>query len=195
MVVRFLFICSLSTGHSLYSVLARGATLTTLSVYSYYSVKYWCGGAALLAKLGFCGRDCAGFGKCAAWFHDVGFSELYNGHEEVSINLVNEFLKKEDYSSEEIKEVSQCIEAPKMPQNPETELAKVLCDADLFHVGHPISFIESNCFVKSGEMNSASTIQKWSGINSILNSYKITCTNPIMEELLWQRDKKPIFKK
>ena len=66
MVVRFGFGSSLSKGHSLYSVLARGATLENFSVYSYYSVKYWCGGAALLAKLWFCGRDCAGFGKCAA---------------------------------------------------------------------------------------------------------------------------------
>ncbi len=67
MVVRFLFICSLSTSHSLYCVLARGATLPNLSSYSYHTVKYWCGGAALLAKLWTCGRDCAGFGKCAAW--------------------------------------------------------------------------------------------------------------------------------
>ena len=56
-----------ATGHSIYTVLARRATLTTLSVYSYYSVKYWCGGAALLAKLWFCWSACAGFGKCAAW--------------------------------------------------------------------------------------------------------------------------------
>ena len=71
MIVSLLFICSLSTGHSIYSVLAGGATLENLSVYSYYSVQYWCGGAALLAKLWFCGWDCAGFGKCAAW---VGFT-------------------------------------------------------------------------------------------------------------------------
>jgi uncharacterized protein YfaT (DUF1175 family) len=67
MVVRGVFDSPLSVGHSLYSVLARGATLENVSVYSYYSVKYWCVGAALLAKLWSCGRDCAGFGKCAAW--------------------------------------------------------------------------------------------------------------------------------
>jgi hypothetical protein len=71
MVVRVVFDSDLSMGHSLYSVLARGATLQNISVYSYYSVKYWCGGAALLAKLWSCGRVCAGFGKCAAW---VGYT-------------------------------------------------------------------------------------------------------------------------
>lgn len=44
-----------------------GATKPNLSVCSYQSVKYWCGGAALMPKLGFCGWDCAGFGMCAAW--------------------------------------------------------------------------------------------------------------------------------
>ncbi len=67
MIVRLLFICSLSLGHSLYSVLAGGATLENLSVYSYYSVQYWCVGAALLAKRWLCGWICRGFGKCAAW--------------------------------------------------------------------------------------------------------------------------------
>ena len=59
-------ISSLSQKLGCETVLARGATLENVSVYSCYSVKYWCGGAALLAKLWSCGRDCAGFGKCAA---------------------------------------------------------------------------------------------------------------------------------
>jgi predicted metal-dependent HD superfamily phosphohydrolase len=87
----------------------------------------------------------------AAWFHDVGFSELYNGHEEVSIKLANEFLNKEGYSSDEIKEVSKCIEATKMPQHPETELAKVLCDADLFHISTPNFFYRKQLLRKEWE--------------------------------------------
>jgi len=53
--------------HSIYSLLAWGATLENLSVYSYQSDQYWCGGAALLAKLWFSGWDFAGFDMCAAW--------------------------------------------------------------------------------------------------------------------------------
>ncbi len=48
-------------------VLARGATLENVSVYSYYSVKYWCGGAALPAKLGILRGWVCGFAGCAAW--------------------------------------------------------------------------------------------------------------------------------
>jgi hypothetical protein len=71
MVVRLLFICSLSPKLCCETVRARGATLENLLVYSCESVQYWCGGAALLAKLWSCGSTCAGFGKCAAW---VGLS-------------------------------------------------------------------------------------------------------------------------
>lgn len=41
--------------------------MENLMVYSYYSVQYWCVGAALLAKPWLCGWICRGFGKCAAW--------------------------------------------------------------------------------------------------------------------------------
>ena len=39
---------------------SAGATLENLSFYNYRSVQYWHGAAALLAKLWFCGLDCAG---------------------------------------------------------------------------------------------------------------------------------------
>ena len=45
---------------------ARRATKLNLSVWSYYSVKYWWVGAALMPKLRFCGWIWAGFGMCAA---------------------------------------------------------------------------------------------------------------------------------
>ena len=69
--------------HSIYSVLAGGATVPNLSIYSFYSLQYWWAGAALLAKLWVCGLECAGFGKCAAWvgltfgLNDLPFALFY----------------------------------------------------------------------------------------------------------------------
>ena len=57
--------------------------MSTLSIYSFYSLRYWCGGAALLAKLWVCVSACAGFGKCAAWvgltfgLNDLPFTPFY----------------------------------------------------------------------------------------------------------------------
>jgi len=67
MIVRLLFVFSLSPKLGCETVLARGATLENLLVYSYKSVQYWCGGAALLAKALDCVVGGVAFGKCAAW--------------------------------------------------------------------------------------------------------------------------------
>lgn len=88
----------------------------------------------------------------AAWFHDTGFCKVYNGHEEVSIRLAKAFLEKQGYATEQIQLVMECIRATKMPQNPETKLAQVLCDADLFHVSTPDFFYRKQLLRKEWEM-------------------------------------------
>lgn len=79
----------------------------------------------------------ADFIAIAACFHDTGFSETYEGHEEVSKRLAEQYLTKTNSSKEEIEVVLSCIDATKMPQNPHNMYAEVLCDADLFHLGKP----------------------------------------------------------
>lgn len=71
----------------------------------------------------------------AACFHDTGFSETYEGHEEVSIRLAEQYLAKANCKKHEIHTVSSCIAATKMPQDPTDRNAEILCDADLFHLG------------------------------------------------------------
>ncbi len=72
----------------------------------------------------------------AAWFHDTGFSTCYNGHEESSQKIATDFLVKEGFSQIDINSVCNCIEATKMPQNPTTVIAEILCDADIFHISN-----------------------------------------------------------
>ncbi len=72
--------------------------------------------------------------ETAAWFHDTGFSNCYKGHEDSSQKIATAFLSKEGMSKRDIKTICSCIEATKMPQNPQSDLAKILCDADLFHI-------------------------------------------------------------
>jgi len=76
----------------------------------------------------------------AAWFHDVGFSKVYYGHEEVSMQFAKVYLENIQYESHEIEIVLSCINATKMPQQPESLYEKILCDADMFHVGTPHFF-------------------------------------------------------
>ncbi|MEM1320014.1 MAG: Pycsar system effector family protein [Bacteroidota bacterium] len=71
----------------------------------------------------------------AAWFHDIGYDKGALNHEERSCRYAQEYLSNYDISEEEMEIIMGCIMATKMPHNPSTILQKVLCDADLSHLG------------------------------------------------------------
>ncbi|WP_341214587.1 HD domain-containing protein [uncultured Wocania sp.] len=73
----------------------------------------------------------------AAWFHDTGFSVTYEGHEDESKRIAIKFLSDLNMDKRLIEQISDYIEATKMPQHPTTELAEILCDADVFHISTP----------------------------------------------------------
>jgi predicted metal-dependent HD superfamily phosphohydrolase len=72
--------------------------------------------------------------QTAAWFHDCGYAICYKGHEEESKRIAKEFL--ENYGCEKvfIEKVLQCIESTKFPQHPVSDIEKIICDADMFHL-------------------------------------------------------------
>ncbi len=71
----------------------------------------------------------------AALFHDAGFLQTYNNHEEASCNIARLYLPPFDYSDNEIEEICKLMMVTKLPQRPATNLEKILCDADLFYLG------------------------------------------------------------
>ncbi|MEY4903617.1 MAG: hypothetical protein RLZZ292_1432 [Bacteroidota bacterium] len=73
--------------------------------------------------------------QIAAWFHDMGYSQGADGHEARSSDYAGHFLTQQHYEEGKIKQVQECILATKMPHNPKTILQKILCDADMSHLG------------------------------------------------------------
>lgn len=71
----------------------------------------------------------------AAWFHDTGFIERVNNHEDVSIEIATKFLEEKNYKTENIELIKGCINATRYPQSPANILEEILCDADLYHLG------------------------------------------------------------
>jgi predicted metal-dependent HD superfamily phosphohydrolase len=72
----------------------------------------------------------------AAWFHDTGYTGGDSkDHETLSIRLATNFLNEYKASDELKNKVIGCINATRMPQNPTNDLEKMICDADLFHLG------------------------------------------------------------
>ncbi|MFT4761828.1 MAG: putative metal-dependent HD superfamily phosphohydrolase [Saprospiraceae bacterium] len=71
----------------------------------------------------------------AALFHDTGFIEVYEGHEEKSQAIAVEYLKKQQYPQEDIETVTRLIAVTELKKAPADLLEKVICDADMAHIG------------------------------------------------------------
>jgi uncharacterized membrane-anchored protein YitT (DUF2179 family)/predicted metal-dependent HD superfamily phosphohydrolase len=73
--------------------------------------------------------------KTAALFHDAGFLQLYDGHEEISCQLATSLLPQFDYTDDNIRKICRLIKATQIPQHPLDKKAEILCDADLYYLG------------------------------------------------------------
>ncbi len=75
--------------------------------------------------------------QMATWFHDTGYSQGPESHEERSCNNADRFLRGK-LSDANLEIVLGCIRATKVPQQPSTALEQIICDADLSHLGMDI---------------------------------------------------------
>jgi len=71
----------------------------------------------------------------AAAFHDSGFLVAYENHEENGCKLIEKYAPKFKMDQTEVELLKDLIMSTKIPQSPETQLEKILCDADLFYLG------------------------------------------------------------
>lgn len=74
----------------------------------------------------------------AAWFHDTGYVDTYQGHETRSVEIATEFLQQAKYPPAHIRRVANCILATQPGSNPDTILEKILADADISNIGKNI---------------------------------------------------------
>jgi predicted metal-dependent HD superfamily phosphohydrolase len=79
----------------------------------------------------------------AAWFHDTGYIEGPEGHEQRSVDRAREFMIDNGCSSGMIEEVASAIFSTKLPQTPRSEVEEILCDADVSHAGREDFFEKS----------------------------------------------------
>ncbi|GAB3901377.1 hypothetical protein GCM10028803_25940 [Larkinella knui] len=70
----------------------------------------------------------------AAWLHDVGYARSCQHHEATGAEMARPFLEELPLGPERVQAVVDSILATKMPQDPHSKIAEVLCDADLFHL-------------------------------------------------------------
>ncbi|WP_424493709.1 Pycsar system effector family protein [Salinimicrobium sp. GXAS 041] len=70
----------------------------------------------------------------AAWLHDIGYTLTYDGHEDESKKMAEEFLKENAADEELIREVLRLIDATKPSHEPVDLSEKIIRDADTSHL-------------------------------------------------------------
>lgn len=70
----------------------------------------------------------------AAWLHDIGYLNGDKDHELAAASKAKDLLASWGTSYKKIMEVTEAIKATKMPQQPDSLISKVVCDADLYHL-------------------------------------------------------------
>jgi predicted metal-dependent HD superfamily phosphohydrolase len=73
--------------------------------------------------------------QIAAWFHDIGYIDKCEGHEEISAEYAEKFLAEHDFDDVQIEKITSLIRVTHFPHVPKNELEEIICDADLQHLG------------------------------------------------------------
>lgn len=71
----------------------------------------------------------------ASWFHDVGYIDKWDQHEQRGAEQAAAFLAERGVDQATNDAVKGCILATKMPQSPVGLLQQIVCDSDLYHLG------------------------------------------------------------
>lgn len=71
----------------------------------------------------------------AALFHDTGFVNKYDGHEEEGAKIAEDLLGNEKYPQENISEIKKLILSTKKEVKPSDKLEEIMHDADIAHIG------------------------------------------------------------
>lgn len=89
----------------------------------------------------------------ACWFHDLGLLQSPENHEERSAKIAEDFLRKHAVGEEKIGNVKACILATRITQQPDTLLEKIVCDADISHLGKDNYFKKNTLLRQEFELN------------------------------------------
>lgn len=127
--------------------------------------------------------------QLATWFHDTGYAQGPESHEERSTNQAEAFLQGK-ISDKELESVLGCIRATKVPQQPSNLLEQIICDADLDYLGrNDFSKIGNTLFRELNAYHLINDEQAWNRLQvSFLSAHSFhTHTNRVLREPIKQR--------
>ena len=91
--------------------------------------------AAEIGKYENCNEEELELISIAALWHDIGYINTYDNHEEESCRLAKKYLPKYGIDDNNINKICGMIRATKIPQLPQNNLEAIVADADLEYLG------------------------------------------------------------
>jgi hypothetical protein len=83
----------------------------------------------------------------------MGYIDTFDGHEERSVEYAREILPLYRFKAKQIDDICDLIMATKLPPEPSSLLEKIICDANLSHLGRSDFLIESDRLFQEYLMN------------------------------------------
>lgn len=101
----------------------------------------------------------------AALWHDIGYINTYDNHEEESCRLAQKYLPKYGVSDLNINKICGMIGATKIPQLPQNNLEAILADADLEYLGtDQAEKIADGLFLERAHLNPLLSKKEWNKV-------------------------------
>ncbi len=131
----------------------------------------------------------------AAWFHDLGYVESYDDHEEVGVKMAKTFFSKFEIPQERMQAICDLIEATKLEQEPRNLLEMVIKDADLYNLTTPDALFNAQLIREEGERfrNEVFSDKKWNKMNLLFlenHSYYTDYGRDVLEKAKQKNIKK-----
>ena len=86
--------------------------------------------------------------RIGALLHDIGFTISNVNHEDRGVEIAKQLMDDFGFSKADFKVVKGLILSTRIPQDPKTELEKIICDADLDYLGRSDFYKISNFLFK-----------------------------------------------
>lgn len=100
--------------------------------------------------------------RTAALFHDSGFIKVDLEHEEASCQMARDHLPRFGYTPGQVEKICSMIMSTRIPQSPNDELSRILCDADLDYLGRDDFFrIGNTLFEELKSYGVVSSEREW----------------------------------
>ena len=100
--------------------------------------------------------------RAGAIVHDMGFLKGPANHEEIGAGMAAVILEELGVSPTDISKIKGLVMATKIPQNPQTHLQRIICDADLDYLGREdYPEISQKLFEELKNMKMIDTAQQW----------------------------------